>query len=79
LQLRNKRLLIEFGLQRNKICLNSILKDSDDSEYLPALQNCLLCLSSDNVTNITFWKLDVFPSSGEGVGGAYSVGLVRKS
>jgi hypothetical protein len=29
--------------------------------------------------NTTFRKLDLFPSSGEGVGDTYSVGSVRKS
>jgi hypothetical protein len=38
-----------------------------------------LCPSSDiqKLENTTFWKLDLFPSSGEG-GDTYAVGSIRK-
>jgi hypothetical protein len=38
-----------------------------------------LCPSSSILKNTTFWKLDLFLSSGEGVGDTYSVGSTRKS
>jgi hypothetical protein len=36
-----------------------------------------LCPSSGILKNTAFRKLDLFPSSGEGVGDTYSVGSVR--
>jgi hypothetical protein len=38
-----------------------------------------LCPLSGILKNTTFRKLDLFPSSIEGVGESYSVGSVRKS
>jgi hypothetical protein len=38
-----------------------------------------LCPSSSILKNTTFRKLDLFPSSGEGVGNIYSSGSVNKS
>jgi hypothetical protein len=35
--------------------------------------------SSCILNNTAFWKLDLFPSSGEGVGDTYSVGSIKKS
>jgi hypothetical protein len=37
------------------------------------------CPSSGILKNTMFRKLDLFPFSGVGVGGTYSVGSVRKS
>jgi hypothetical protein len=38
-----------------------------------------LCPPSDILKKTSFRKLDLFPSSGEGMGDTYSVGFVRKS
>jgi hypothetical protein len=38
-----------------------------------------ICPSSGIIKNTTFRKLNLFSSSGEGVGCTYSVGLVRES
>lgn len=36
-------------------------------------------LSTSNILKITtFWKMDLFPALGDGMGSTYSVGSVRK-
>jgi hypothetical protein len=42
----------------------------------PGLVGFGFCPSSGNLKNTTFWKLDLFPSTGECVGDTYSVGFV---
>jgi hypothetical protein len=50
-----------------------------DKKYLGLLGFWTLCPPSDIPKNIMFWKLDLFPSTGEGVGDTYPVGSVKRS
>jgi hypothetical protein len=68
-----------YSSQFAKYKHGQILKGSGDGVQHLNCWSFGLCPLSGTVKNTLFWKLDLFPYSGQGLAGTYSVGSIEKS